>query len=78
MVIIKSGEALHHPYSITFFQKYLYWTDWEHENIYYTHATGWYGISELRSNFKSLIDIHAYDKSRQADWDPPDKICMYS
>ncbi|CAG7785265.1 unnamed protein product, partial [Allacma fusca] len=27
-LVLQSADALHHPFSITTFEDYVYWTDW--------------------------------------------------
>lgn len=33
-LVVKSDEFLHHPYSVTLFEDFVYWSDWETQMVY--------------------------------------------
>lgn len=34
VVVLYSSDTLRHPFSITVFEDYVYWTDWDKEAVY--------------------------------------------
>lgn len=46
-VILYSPDALHHPFSITTFEDWVYWTDWDKQAVYRANKFKWKDISPM-------------------------------
>jgi hypothetical protein len=59
---------LGHPYAVTVFEDYLYWTDWMTNAV---HKFGKFGkesnISTIAMDLKMPMDVHVYHINRQPD-----------
>lgn len=67
--ILYSPEYLRHPFSITTFEDYVYWTDWDKETIFKANKfTGKEveAITSLRSLQHPMV-VHVYHPYRQPD-----------
>ena len=61
------SENVNHPFALTLFQNYMYWTDWEHENGSIKKANKFTGEERtvLQGNLYSPMDIHVHHRQRQ-------------
>jgi hypothetical protein len=68
-LILQSPEALAHPFSITTFEDYVYWTDWTNETIFKANKfTGKELTAILPPNtVKHVMSVHVYHAYRQPD-----------
>ncbi|XP_051158653.1 low-density lipoprotein receptor-like isoform X4 [Leptopilina boulardi] len=67
--ILYSPDSLRHPFSITTFEDYVYWTDWDKETIFKANKfTGKdvEAITSLRSQQHPMV-VHVYHPYRQPD-----------
>jgi len=64
MEILLSDQPILHPYSITFFDSNIYWTDWSKKAIFKMTLKNM-SFSTIRENLDNIRDIHAYDQDRQ-------------
>lgn len=60
-------EDVTHPFALTLFQNYMYWTDWEHRGGSINKANKFNGQerSVIQENLYSPMDIHVYHQQRQ-------------
>ncbi|XP_071119484.1 very low-density lipoprotein receptor-like isoform X2 [Haliotis cracherodii] len=68
--ILKSHLHLNHPFAITVFEDYLYWTDWPSESVRKFSKFGRRGeeISQVETialNLHSPMDVHVFHPYRQ-------------
>ena len=62
--IIASGPRVGHPFGITHFQTFIFWTDWSKQVIARADVqTG--EVHNIREGLSSLMGIEMFDKSRQ-------------
>lgn len=61
------SENINHPFALTLFQNYMYWTDWEHHRGSINKANKFTGEerSVLQESLYSPMDIHVYHQQRQ-------------
>ena len=61
------SENINHPFALTLFQNYMYWTDWEHHRGSINKANKFTGEerSVLQESLTSPMDIHVYHQQRQ-------------
>ena len=59
------SEDIHHPFALTVFHNYMYWTDWEKEAIYKANKFTGEERSTVRENVFAPMDIHVYHELRQ-------------
>lgn len=66
-LILKSRETLRHPFSISVFEDYVYWTDWEKQTIFRANKFNGGNITTLTAGKKiqSLMVVHVYHPYRQ-------------
>lgn len=67
--VLYSTEMLRHPFSITTFEDYVYWTDWDKETIF--KANKFTGkdvelVTSVRSPQQPMV-VHVYHPYRQPD-----------
>ena len=60
-------ENINHPFALTLFQNYMYWTDWEHGHGSITRANKFTGEERtiLQESLWNPMDIHVYHEQRQ-------------
>ena len=64
------GEDIQHPFGLTQYQDYLYWTDWETMKIERAHKFTGQNRTVVQSNLNYIMDIQVYHQSRQGGWNP--------
>lgn len=63
--IYKDHSVLGHPFGITVFEDYLFWTDWMSNAVHRVNKFGKETASIIALNLKSPMGIHVYHISRQ-------------
>ena len=58
-------RALDHPYAITVYGDYIYWTDWSPQGIMRASKNGTGHVEDMRLHVGSVRDIHAFAPDRQ-------------
>ncbi|XP_069176041.1 low-density lipoprotein receptor-related protein 4 isoform X2 [Procambarus clarkii] len=58
-------EGLPHPYAITVFEDYLYWTDWHTRSIHTANKRTGHGYTEIHTRLAFPMDIHSMHRERQ-------------
>ena len=72
--ILSSQTNLKHPFAITVFEDFLYWTDWETEAIHRANKFTGANSTSIALGLYSPMDIHMYHKLKQVKG----KYCTYS
>ncbi|CAG5124313.1 unnamed protein product, partial [Candidula unifasciata] len=67
-LILKNHRNLGHPFAITLFEDYLYWTDWLSNAVHRFSKFGRDNVSTIALDLKMPMDIHVYHISRQPDF----------
>ncbi|XP_055591150.1 low-density lipoprotein receptor-related protein 1 [Uranotaenia lowii] len=73
-LVIKDQEVLSHPFSITLFDNYVYWTDWRTNSV--IRANKWNGtdITVIQRTQSQPFGIQVLHSSRQPN-NRPDNLC---
>ncbi|XP_032221271.1 low-density lipoprotein receptor-related protein 8 isoform X1 [Nematostella vectensis] len=66
-----TSDSVHHPFAITVFQDYIYWTDWVKESIYKANKFNGKDRSLVCSGLYSPMDIHVYQQQKQPKFSNP-------
>ena len=61
------SETIHHPFAMTIFEDYMYWTDWEHGHGSINKANKFTGEKRytLKESLYNPMDLHVYHEQRQ-------------
>ncbi|XP_029038470.2 low-density lipoprotein receptor-related protein 6 isoform X1 [Osmia bicornis bicornis] len=59
-----------YPFSITQYQDYIYWTDWNTGDIEKANKTTGVNRVKIHNKLESVTDLLVYHASRQAGWNP--------
>lgn len=64
-VVMKDHDLLSHPFAITLFENYVYWTDWRTNSV--VRANKWTGgdVSVIQRTLSQPFDIQVFHSSRQ-------------
>ncbi|XP_017883525.1 very low-density lipoprotein receptor-like isoform X2 [Ceratina calcarata] len=67
--VLYSPDVLRHPFSITTFEDYVYWIDWDKEAIYKANKFTGQGVEPVTSlrTLKYPMVVHVYHPYRQPD-----------
>ncbi|CAK9813981.1 Very low-density lipoprotein receptor [Anthophora quadrimaculata] len=67
--VLYSPEVLRHPFSITTFEDYVYWTDWDKEAIFKANKFTGQSVKAVTSlrTLKYPMVVHVYHPYRQPD-----------
>ncbi|XP_071869085.1 low-density lipoprotein receptor isoform X6 [Bombus fervidus] len=67
--VLYSPEVLRHPFSITTFEDYVYWTDWDKEAIFKANKFTGQSVEAVTSlrTLKYPMVVHVYHPYRQPD-----------
>lgn len=65
IVIQTSPQEIKHPFAISVFEDFVYWTDWETNNIHKMHKFRGGKIDKVAVGLYSPMDIHIYHKYKQ-------------
>ena len=64
-VVMSSFEILKHPFAVTVFEDYVYWTDWETETIHKANKFNGNHPESVAVSLYSPMDLHIYHSLRQ-------------
>jgi len=59
------SENINHPFALTVFQSFIYWTDWHHNAINKANKFTGEERSVVMENLFSPMDIHVHHRQRQ-------------
>ena len=59
------SENINHPFALTIFQSYIYWTDWHHNAIHKANKFTGEEKSIVMEHLFSPMDIHVHHRQRQ-------------
>lgn len=59
-----------YPFSITQYQDYIYWTDWNTGDIERANKTNGTNRTKIHSRLESVTDLLVFHASRQSGWNP--------
>nr|XP_022915295.1 very low-density lipoprotein receptor-like isoform X2 [Onthophagus taurus] len=68
-LILASSESLRHPFSITTFEDWIYWTDWDKSGVFKANKFTGKNVTAVTSTqmIQSPMVIHVYHPYRQPD-----------
>lgn len=68
-VILSDQQHVKHPFAITVFEDFLYWSDWETESIHKVNKFGSEstGVANVAMNLYSPMDLHVFHKVKQPE-----------
>lgn len=68
-VVLYSSETLRHPFSITVFEDFVYWTDWDKEAVYKANKFTGKNVEPVTAlhMLQHPMTIHVYHPYRQPD-----------
>ncbi|XP_055379228.1 putative uncharacterized protein DDB_G0282133 isoform X1 [Condylostylus longicornis] len=68
-LILYSSESLRHPFSITTFEDYMYWTDWDKQTVFKANKFNGEGVEAITAlhMVQHPMTIHVYHPYRQPD-----------
>jgi len=64
-IVLTSRQFIRHPFSITVFEDFVYWTDWETESIHKANKFNGEGVESVAVQLYSPMDIQVYHPMRQ-------------
>ncbi|CAH1775549.1 unnamed protein product [Owenia fusiformis] len=64
-LLLTDENTLKHPFSITVFEDYVYWTDWKLESISKMNKFTGKNYTQVAKNLFSPMDIHVYHPLKQ-------------
>ncbi|XP_025109713.1 low-density lipoprotein receptor-like isoform X3 [Pomacea canaliculata] len=68
-VILRGHQHLGHPFAITVFEDYLYWSDWPSESVRRYNKFGRReNVTTIAQGLEYPMDIHVYHKYRQHNY----------
>lgn len=73
---LKRVRSLEHPFSITLFQDYIFWTDWKTNSVSLAHKNNATDAKELQRSTNRLFDIKVLHPSRQPRIHPSINPCF--
>ena len=59
------SEQIKHPFALTVFHNYMYWTDWDTSAIHKANKFTGEDASLVAENLYAPMDIHVYHRQRQ-------------
>ena len=62
------AEDLPHPFGLTQYQDYIYWTDWSLRSIERANKTSGQNRTVIQGHLDYVMDILVYHSSRQGGW----------
>ncbi|XP_003704485.2 low-density lipoprotein receptor-related protein 6 [Megachile rotundata] len=63
-------QNIMYPFTITQYQDYIYWTDWNTGDIEKANKTTGMNRVKIHNKLESVTDLLVYHSSRQAGWNP--------
>ncbi|XP_037092270.1 very low-density lipoprotein receptor-like isoform X2 [Pollicipes pollicipes] len=66
-IVLSSPLALHHPFSITTFEDWIYWTDWDKMSVFKANKFTGAGVTSVApmGNLQFPVDVLVYHPYRQ-------------
>lgn len=64
------GPHLPKPHSLTVYQDYVYWSDWETGSIERVFKSNGTNQIRIQDNLDFVVDVRVYHSSRQTGWNP--------
>jgi len=71
VVVLTSYEILKHPFAISVFEDFVYWTDWETETIHKANKFNGNNPENVAVSLYSPMDVHVYHALRQPNGSNP-------
>ena len=62
------AEDLPHPFGLTQYQDYIYWTDWSERSIERANKTSGQNRTIIQGHLDYVMDILVFHSSRQGGW----------
>lgn len=62
------AEDLPHPFGLTQYQDYIYWTDWSQRSIERANKTSGQNRTVIQGHLDYVMDILVFHSSRQGGW----------
>lgn len=62
--LMKNSSILPHPFGLTLFENYLYWTDWTLDVVYQAEKDTLSDLKVVLGGLSQPMDIHAYDTNK--------------
>ncbi|KAE8613421.1 hypothetical protein XENTR_v10007716 [Xenopus tropicalis] len=62
------ADDLPHPFGLTQYQDYIYWTDWSQRSIERANKTSGQNRTMIQNDLDYVMDILVFHSSRQAGW----------
>ena len=62
--LMKNSSILPHPFGLTLFENYLYWTDWALNVVYKAEKDTLSNLKVVLGGLSQPMDIHAYDTNK--------------
>ncbi|XP_073999056.1 low-density lipoprotein receptor-like isoform X3 [Rhodnius prolixus] len=68
-VVLRSTETLHHPFSISVFEDFVYWTDWDKQAIFKANKFDGSNVTAITAirMLQNPMVVHVYHPYRQPD-----------
>jgi sugar lactone lactonase YvrE len=64
-IVLYSNNYLKHPFAITVFEDWVFWTDWETEGIHKANKFHGGNLTDVAQNLYSPMDLHVFHKYKQ-------------
>ncbi|XP_055870134.1 low-density lipoprotein receptor-related protein 1-like isoform X4 [Biomphalaria glabrata] len=64
-LVLKSHRALNHPFSLTVFEHYVYWTDWRFNTLVMANKFNGSDVTVLHRTYQQPFDLQVYHPKRQ-------------
>ncbi|XP_059139258.1 prolow-density lipoprotein receptor-related protein 1-like [Physella acuta] len=64
-LVLKSNEQLNHPFSLTVFGNYVYWTDWRFNSLVKANKFNGNEVTVLYKTYQQPFDLQMYHPMRQ-------------
>lgn len=62
------ADDLEHPFGLTQYQDYIYWTDWSQRSIERANKTSGQNRTLIQGHLDYVMDILVFHSSRQGGW----------
>ncbi|CAK9302728.1 unnamed protein product [Gordionus sp. m RMFG-2023] len=64
-IVLDSKQNIRHPFAITVFEDWMYWTDWENETLFSANKFTGADLKPLARDLYSPMDVRVYHPLRQ-------------
>ncbi|XP_012944048.1 low-density lipoprotein receptor-related protein 1 [Aplysia californica] len=72
-LILKSHRNLNHPFSVTVFEHYVYWTDWRFNSLVMANKFNGSDVQVIQRTYTQPFDLQVFHKMRQPEMFNPCK-----